>query len=49
MSTPTDRDLDRQAHPAPAATNPDGTRQHTPQPAPADTIRNFGWTREAQQ
>lgn len=40
--THTERDLDRLAHPAPAATNPDGTRQYTPQPDPSNIVRNFG-------
>jgi len=40
----TERDLDRAAHPAPCKTNPDGTRQYTPDPAPRDIIRNFGHT-----
>lgn len=48
MSTPTDRDLDRQAHPAPAHTDQYGQRTTTPDPAPADIVRNFGWTREHQ-
>lgn len=42
-------DLDRAAHPAPAATNPDGTRQYTPMPAPQDIVRNFGRPYEEQQ
>ena len=46
MSTPTDRDLDRQAHPAPATTDQHGHRTTTPQPEAGDINRNFGWIRE---
>lgn len=36
------RDLDTAAHPPACKTNPDGTRQYTPMPAPQDIVRNFG-------
>lgn len=42
-------DDDRAAHPAPCPTNPDGTRQHTPMPNPADIVRNFGAPYEQEQ
>lgn len=41
-------DEDRAAHPAPATYNPDGTRQHTPMPDPADRLTNFGRPYEEQ-
>jgi hypothetical protein len=37
----------REPHPAPAATNSYGQRYFTPQPDPADTVRNFGAPYEA--
>lgn len=40
--TARERDLDRAAHPAPAAYNNDGTRRYTPPPQPEDIRRNFG-------
>lgn len=42
-------DEDRAAHPAPAVTNPDGTRAYTPMPNPADHLTNFGAPYEEQQ
>lgn len=33
---------EREQHPAPAATDQYGQRQISPQPAPADIVRNFG-------
>lgn len=41
MSTPSERDQDRAAHPAPCTTT-NGQRDYTPQPQPADIVRNFG-------
>lgn len=35
---------EREKHPAPAQTDQYGNRQYTPQPAPEDINRNFGWT-----
>lgn len=32
----------REPHPVPAATDQYGQRQHSPQPADADIVRNFG-------
>lgn len=36
---------EREPHPAPAQTDQYGQRQYTPEPAPQDVNRNFGWTR----
>lgn len=46
MTTPTERDADRAAHPAPCTTDQYGRRMTTPEPAPDDINRNFGWTRD---
>lgn len=46
---PTERELDRLAHPAPAQTDQHGNRTHTPQPQPEDIVRNFGRPYEDQQ
>lgn len=42
MSSHTERDLDRAAHPAPCTTDQNGQRQISPQPDPAAVVRNFG-------
>ena len=47
MSTPTERDQDRAAHPDPCTTT-NGHRDYTPPPNPDNIVRNFGWTKEQQ-